>query len=227
MKERMKQDATKEKVMVEEEEEDEEGQVAAAPDDDDGQGQTKKRKTPSSKQLLAEQQYKSQKASTAVIAPSKQITLGTETELLTNWERRRKEYKEKRRAGGDREKQTLDKLAKFQATLKHRHHQQQQPAAAHDRTTTSNNNTEPYVPAAWRIGGFIEEHDADDDQLNLQSLRQHTLQFSKDHLVGGDKHDDYTVVDPLAGREHHHHHRNGGGDRGKKREERDWNGHSR
>lgn len=194
----------------------EEGQAAAASNDDEEdqeEGQTvKKRKQSSSKQLLADQQCKSQKASTAVIAPSKQMNLGTETELLTNWERKRKEYKEKRRLGGNRERETLEKLAKFQATLKRQH----QPKAAATKPPNDNNNSSnPYVPAAWRIDGFIKDDDVDDDQLNLHSLRQHKLEFSKDHLVGGDKYDDYTVVDPLAH----------GGTAEKKRG-REWNGRS-
>jgi peptidyl-prolyl cis-trans isomerase SDCCAG10 len=226
-------------VVVIGEEDKKGGQVAAAASEDEEayQDQTiKKRKISSSKssskQLLADQQYKSQKASTAAIAPSKQITLGTETELLTNWERKRKEYKEKRRLGGNREKETLDKLAKFQAILKH-----QQPKAAttgsaveptNDNDNNDKSNSNPYVPAAWRIDGFIKDNDVDDDQLNLHSLGQHKLEFAKDHLVGGDKHDDYTVVDPLADKEHRGGFGGGGwNDNREKKRRRESNGRSK
>jgi peptidyl-prolyl cis-trans isomerase SDCCAG10 len=216
-------------VVVIAEEDKKGGQVAAAAaeDEEEYRDQTiKKRKKSSSKQLLADQQYKSQKVSTAAIAPSKQITLGTETELLTSWERKRKEYKEKRRLGGNREKETLDKLAKFQATLKRRQPKAPTTGLAVEYTDDKDKvSSDPYVPAAWRIDGFIKDDDVDDDQLNLHSLRQHKLEFTKDHLVGGDKHDDYTVVDPLADKEHH----GGGGwnDNREKKRGREWNGRSK
>ena len=41
-----------------------------------------------------------------------------DSELLTDWERKRQEYKQRKRLGGSREKQTLARLAAFQQELK-------------------------------------------------------------------------------------------------------------
>lgn len=41
-----------------------------------------------------------------------------DSELLTEWERKRQEYKQRKRLGGSREKETLQRLARFQEQLK-------------------------------------------------------------------------------------------------------------
>lgn len=41
-----------------------------------------------------------------------------DSELLTEWERKRQEYKQRKRLGGSREKETLQRLARFQDQLK-------------------------------------------------------------------------------------------------------------
>lgn len=41
-----------------------------------------------------------------------------DSELLTDWERKRQEYKQRKRLGGSREKETLQRLARFQEQLK-------------------------------------------------------------------------------------------------------------
>eukprot|EP00887_Chlorella_sp_A99_P005820 scaffold1.g5820.t1 len=53
----------------------------------------------------------------AAVLPSKQIKIA-DAELLTEWERRRQEYKQRKRLGGAREKDTAAKLAEFTQRLK-------------------------------------------------------------------------------------------------------------
>ena len=56
------------------------------------------------------------KSSAAVVAPSRQLQV-QDRELLTDWERRRQEYKERKRLGGNREKDTMSKLSSFMGKL--------------------------------------------------------------------------------------------------------------
>lgn len=71
---------------------------------------------PRKRSRLAEQ-GRGRKSSAAVVVPSKQIKVA-DSELLTDWERKRQEYKQRKRLGGSREKETLQRLARFQEQLK-------------------------------------------------------------------------------------------------------------
>lgn len=56
-------------------------------------------------------------ARSAVVVPSKQIRIH-DSELLSDWQRRRAEYKARKRLGGAREKDTMAKLSQFTAKLR-------------------------------------------------------------------------------------------------------------
>ncbi|KAL4431122.1 hypothetical protein ABPG75_006378 [Micractinium tetrahymenae] len=89
------------------ESDEEEAAGAGSEEDDEG---------PRKRSRLAEQ-GRGRKSAAAVVVPSKQIKVA-DSELLTEWERKRQEYKQRKRLGGSREKETLQRLARFQEQLK-------------------------------------------------------------------------------------------------------------
>ncbi|GAB4822798.1 hypothetical protein N2152v2_009844 [Parachlorella kessleri] len=166
------------------------------------------------------------KTSAAVVLPSKQIRI-EDAELLTGWERKRQEYKQRKRLGGDRQKATLARLAKFAASLQAKPAPTAAATAAVAVASAGAAEAVPsqaaaagvaagaaggegyrgevrqdvdhraYMPAAWRVDNYLEGEEDDDD---LASLRQHRLAFVKDArdaMSRSDNVDDYVVVDPL------------------------------
>ncbi|PSC77004.1 peptidyl-prolyl cis-trans isomerase CYP57-like [Micractinium conductrix] len=190
------------------------------------------------KRLRLADQGRGRKSSAAVVAPSKQIKVA-DSELLTDWERKRQEYKQRKRLGGSREKQTLARLAAFQQELKvsaqpggadaagkepaaaaaagGQEQQQQQGekegggaaagkaaaaapkegGAGYDGKVRGDVDHRAYLPAAWRVDGYLA---GDEEELDLAALRQHKLTFAKgtkDAMSRSDNIDDYVVLDPL------------------------------
>ncbi|KAI3433422.1 hypothetical protein D9Q98_003237 [Chlorella vulgaris] len=165
------------------------------------------------------------KSSAAVVPTGRQIKVA-DSELLTDWERKRQEYKQRKRLGGGREKETLQRLAQFGKELKATQTKQaapaeqqqqqkeqqaaeqqngQQPASAkqgdagYDGKVRKDIDHRAYMPAAWRIDDYLDGGD-DDEDLDLSSLRQHKLSFAKDRkdaMSRSDNTDDYVVFDPL------------------------------
>ncbi|PRW58227.1 peptidyl-prolyl cis-trans isomerase CYP57 [Chlorella sorokiniana] len=163
---------------------------------------------PRKRSRLAEQ-GRGRKSSAAVVAPSRQIKVA-DSELLTDWERKRQEYKQRKRLGGSREKETLARLAKFRQGLKSKpvpapekagaeaeRQQGAQPAAASEQQQQQGKDNagysgkvredidhRAYMPAAWRIDDYLGGEDGEggeeDDDLDLASLRAHRLKFAKD-----------------------------------------------
>lgn len=148
----------------------------------------------------------------AAVLPSKQIKIA-DAELLTEWERRRQEYKQRKRLGGAREKDTAAKLAEFTQRLKaagakaaakgaeeERKQQDEEGGkeAGYDGKVRKDIDHRAYMPAAWRVDAYLED-ESDDD--TLASLRQHRLAFAKEQLdamARRESVDDYEVYDPLA-----------------------------
>lgn len=173
---------------------------------------------PRKRSRLAEQ-GRGKKSAAAVVAPSKQIKVA-DSELLTDWERKRQEYKQRKRLGGSREKETLQRLARFKQELKAKapepaaeaapaQQQQAQPAApaaaqqgdaGYSGKVREDIDHRAYMPAAWRVDDYLGEEGEDEDDLDLASLRQHKLAFAKDQkdaMSRSDNLDDYIVHDPL------------------------------
>ncbi len=96
--EKVEDDLEEEGAIKEEEEEEEEEDLA--------------RKPSSSKRARLEGTGPGTKSNAAIIAPSRQIQI-QDKELLTSWEQKRQLYKERKRLGGHREKDTMSKLASF------------------------------------------------------------------------------------------------------------------
>jgi hypothetical protein len=139
------------------------------------------------------------------------------------------EYKERRRLGGNREKETLDKLKKFQQALKGgggggvaatalsnlKDEDDPGPTAAagaaankddegdggYDGRVRADVDHRQLMPAAWRVDSYLTEPTEED---GLEALRGHRLKFSGQARTGDDMArresvDDYVVLDPLAG----------------------------
>ncbi|KAL4859368.1 Peptidyl-prolyl cis-trans isomerase CYP57 [Chlorella vulgaris] len=195
----------------------EEGEEA---EDVDGEGEEA---APRKRARLADM-GRGRKSSAAVVPTGRQIKVA-DSELLTDWERKRQEYKQRKRLGGGREKETLQRLAQFGQELKaattqaapaEQQQQQkeqqaaeqqngQQPAlakegdAGYDGKVREDIDHRAYMPAAWRIDDYLDGGDEDED-LDLSSLRQHKLSFAKDRkdaMSRSDNTDDYVVFDPL------------------------------
>ncbi|KAL4419176.1 hypothetical protein ABPG77_004899 [Micractinium sp. CCAP 211/92] len=163
---------------------------------------------PRKRSRLAEQ-GRGRKSAAAVVVPSKQIKVA-DSELLTEWERKRQEYKQRKRLGGSREKETLQRLARFQDQLKSKAKaaaaeaaveraqrgaadadaggQRQGPEgeqgageAGYSGKVREDIDHRAYMPAAWRVDDYLAgEGEDDDEDLDLSSLRQHKLAFAKD-----------------------------------------------
>ncbi|KAK2079026.1 hypothetical protein QBZ16_002716 [Prototheca wickerhamii] len=161
-----------------------------------------------------------QRSSAAALAPSRHMAVA-DAELLTDWQRRRKEYQERKRLGGHRQRDTLSKLQKFTQSL----HSASARTHADDAGERAGEGPGPsgaaqgsgysgrvredldhaaYMPAAWRVDEYLApggpeggEDSSDDD---LASLRAHKLTFAKetrDAMSRKESVDDYVVHDPL------------------------------
>lgn len=134
-----------------------------------------------------------QRSSAAALAPSRHMAVA-DAELLTDWQRRRKEYQERKRLGGHRQRDTLSKLQKFTQSL----HSASARTRAADASERAGEGPGPsgaaqgsgysgrvredldhaaYMPAAWRVDEYLApggpeggEDSSDDD---LASLRAH------------------------------------------------------
>ena len=140
---------------------------------------------------LLDKRKESTRSKSAALAPSRHMMSTSETELLTEWERRRNAYKERKRVGGNREKETLSKLTKFSAGLKVNNVPPlfREGTDVHERSR----DVDSVKPAAWRVEGYLE--DLGEDDVDLASLRKHALTFSKDAWRVPDALDDYSVED--------------------------------
>ena len=155
----------------------------------------------------------------AVVAPSKQLHV-QDAELLSGWERKREEYKERKRLGGGREKDTLSKLKNFQSKLA-----ASKPTAGAAPPTLSSQDAgdgkkdeglhagydgkvrddidhKMDLPAAWRVDSYLDDPRGEDglEPAGVEFLVAHKLEFAKgqrDGMARRDDVDDYTVHDPL------------------------------
>jgi peptidyl-prolyl cis-trans isomerase SDCCAG10 len=144
------------------------------------------------------------KATAAIVAPSKQLRV-QDRDLLTNWEARRAEYKERKRLGGRRETDTMTKLEGFLNKMRagtqdvgetNAVEQKSKVRESRDEEKTRESSgskiakkTEEgyaghvdakqdhraYMPAAWRVDSYVEGTAAEDDGIG--ALRRHRLQF--------------------------------------------------
>ena len=132
-----------------------------------------------------------QRSSAAALAPSRHMAVA-DAELLTDWQRRRKEYQERKRLGSHRQRDTLSKLQKFTQSLHSAsartdadavgERSGEGPSGAAQGSGYSGRVREDldhaaYMPAAWRVdeylapGGAEGGEDSGDD--DLASLRAH------------------------------------------------------
>lgn len=182
----------------------------------------------------------------AVVAPSRQI-LVQDHELLTEWQRRRQEYKERKRLGGSRDRDTMSKLALFMEKIKDSKKQSgnskyggsqdelaegsgELKEGGYGGKVDANIDHRSYMPAAWRVDEYLEPSgeirgEVDD---NLETLKGHRLVFAerreRDALARSDNLDDYIVHDPLleAGKAKFNRRQNG-----QRKRETEWAGSSR
>ena len=187
------------------------------------------------------------KSSAAIVRPSKQIQGNAEDKALLNaWERRRHEYKERKRLTGNREKDTLSKLHGFLDKLKSGKNKKVEGGGGGDGDGDDDNNNHEsktdeegekgydgkidkeidhraYMPAAWRLDTYL-----DDDRTTLESLTGHRLEFKAaavtDPNARREHVDDYVVVDPLleAGKEKFNREQ-----QRRKKRQNEWSGRSR
>jgi peptidyl-prolyl cis-trans isomerase SDCCAG10 len=158
----------------------------------------------------------------AVTAPSRQIEI-VDKDLLTRWQRRREELKERKRVGGRREKDTMSKLNKFISKIQKSNvpkmgvedpRSSSEPLLPESLETSSyagKVNTQldhrAYMPPSWRIDTYLDTAEDEDHEGqvpggdSLEALRGHRLDFSsglvKDNMSRKDSIDDYVVHDPL------------------------------
>eukprot|EP00873_Tetraselmis_striata_P045241 jgi/Tetstr1/465505/TSEL_010174.t1 len=136
------------------------------------------------------------------------------SELLTDWQRNRAEYKQRKRLTGSREKETLAKLNMFKAKMsgsapapKAGSHAGGEPSpstgapadsAGYSGKVRDDIDHRMLMPAAWRVDDYLSIDDEDD---NLLDLKSHKLVFSKqqkDEMSRTENVDDYVVLDPLV-----------------------------
>lgn len=145
-----------------------------------------------------------------------------DADLLKPWQLSREKYKQRKRLVGDREKDTLARLAKFQSVLrapdsapaggKAAGGAVEAPDAAaasdkgYDGKVRDDIDHKAYMPAAWRVDAYLQDDpdgvDADGGEgLDLASLRQHRFEAAKDRKGAMTRDmenlDDYVVYDPL------------------------------
>lgn len=198
---------------------DDEEEADSERDDEDGDGAR------TAKRSRMDGLSKAARTSAAVVAPSRQIKVQNR-ELLTDWERRRQEYKERKRLGGRREQDTMSKLKSFLGKMKSAggkegssaetaHAGGEQGAVAPGSTALqageeveAGYNGEidkdldhrKYMPAAWRLDDYLGGDDGDDDGGSLETLRGHRFEFGDGKKEGTrqpDSLDQYVVLDPL------------------------------
>lgn len=120
------------------------------------------------------------------MVPSKQIQV-QDSELLSDWQRRRAEYRARKRLGGAREKDTMAKLSKFTSKLRGGAAEQPAPAAApaaggleddgYDGKVRDDLDHTLLKPAAWRVDEYLKEAEEGGDGVGLAELRAHRLHF--------------------------------------------------
>lgn len=180
-------------------------------DDDGGDGKAGHVK----KRSRLEEQGRGRKSSAAVVAPSRQLQLH-DGELLTAWERKRQEYKERKRLGGHREQDTMSRLASFVGKLKAGTGlagdapaskaaapvAAPPPAVADAAAPAAGEEAEAdegyagkvdgkvdhraFLPAAWRFDSYLLEDEADAEGDDLTDLRGHRLTFQGGGAGGKD-----------------------------------------
>lgn len=135
------------------------------------------------KRGLLEGTGRGRKSTAAVVVPSRQIAVAN-SDLLTAWERRRQEYKERKRIGGHRQRDTLAKLQKFTQGLNGTASSSRQPAeeatteipapqeeadGGYSGRVRRDIDHAAYMPAAWRVDEYLDTPAVDD----IASLRAH------------------------------------------------------
>ncbi|KDD73961.1 hypothetical protein H632_c1694p0, partial [Helicosporidium sp. ATCC 50920] len=127
------------------------------------------------------------------------------------------EYKQRRRLGGHREKDTLARLERFRTALSRSGGEAaaagpeaeagapeapRPEAAGYEGRVSQELDHSAYMPAAWRMDEYLggEKTEGDD----LASLKSHRLEFAADAKTGAmarkEEADDYVVLDPLLER---------------------------
>lgn len=154
----------------------------------------------------------------AAVKPSRQSRV-EDAELLKPWELKRREFKQKKRLTGNRDKDTLAAMRDFSKQLATLPSDAVPSAAARDGTAAPPAQTNvskgqgyagkvrqdidhaAHMPAAWRIDALQDESSDEEEGGLLASLRRSKLAFPKDAKAGNmDRNmddDSLMVVDPL------------------------------
>mmetsp|Transcript_27700 Transcript_27700/g.71898 ORF Transcript_27700/g.71898 Transcript_27700/m.71898 type:complete len:535 (+) Transcript_27700:245-1849(+) len=190
----------------------EEHEAAPGAADEPSEQQRKKQRQKEFRQQLREREDDlADKRGAAPRRASKQVE---NSELLTDWQRNRAEYKQRKRLTGSREKETLAKLNMFKAKMsgsapapKAGSHAGGEPSpstgapadsAGYSGKVRDDIDHRMLMPAAWRVDDYLSIDDEDD---NLLDLKSHKLVFSKqqkDEMSRTENVDDYVVLDPLV-----------------------------
>ncbi|PNW83908.1 hypothetical protein CHLRE_04g215950v5 [Chlamydomonas reinhardtii] len=130
-----------------------------------------------------------------------------DADLLKPWQLQRETYKARKRAVGNREKDTLARLSKFTAALRSAptadtkreaseppRSGSEEPAAAKDAANQAGGDKgyagkvrgdldhRAYMPAAWRVDAYLDEEEADEEEAGsgLAGLRSHRFEAAKE-----------------------------------------------
>ncbi|CAL5219052.1 g812 [Coccomyxa viridis] len=134
-----------------------------------------------------------------------------DAELLTDWQRRQAEFKQRRAISGaegskakqERMKQFQQRLRGASAAEKPAPAPKAEPAAeVYNGQVAKGVDHEALMPAAWRLDKYLDADVDEDEDISLASLRGHRLTYDKsqqrDDMARNDNVDDLTVEDPLA-----------------------------
>ncbi|KAK9819770.1 hypothetical protein WJX72_002180 [[Myrmecia] bisecta] len=167
-----------------------------------------------------DEMLRTSRASAAMVKPSRQVNV-EDAELLSAYQRKQQEYKQRKKLTQHREKDTLARLAKFSAALKAAKVAQPAPAAdaqpasqpsaddadaapstrgqgsGYDGKVRTDIDHDLLKPAAWRVDSYLDE----EEDIGFEGLRSHTLKFAKDPnkkdaMARTENVDDYVVHDP-------------------------------
>lgn len=126
-----------------------------------------------------------------------------DADLLTKSQIQRARLKRRKQLHGDREKDTLSRLAAFQSTFKSlKSVVPQDVAQATEKSEPDNADEQKMesrmdIPTSWRIDDYLH----DDGQVQLSELTTHRLEFKgadkNDDMNRRDDVNDYVVFDPL------------------------------
>ncbi|CAK0747412.1 hypothetical protein CVIRNUC_001763 [Coccomyxa viridis] len=137
-----------------------------------------------------------------------------DAELLTDWQRRQAEFKQRRAiSGAEGAKAKQERMRAFQARLRGSGAAGPagQPVAApaadaaaeaYSGQVAKDVDHEALMPAAWRLDRYLDADVEADEDISMASLRGHRLKYDKslmrDDMARNDNVDDLKVEDPLA-----------------------------